>query len=159
MEKEAARRILSVAMESSRRIDDSLKGVADSSHNTVFLAYRRCAARVMGYIYTEILAPIWNEHPDLAPEWFTIKSTVGENQMLSALRAELLSLMEDVGKSIEATAEVADGACSEEAAARYRQNIDEILGHVFETKTYLASLESIDPAPHDSAKAGSAPPS
>ena len=58
----------------------------DEAH---FLTYRRLAGFAMGYIFTEILAPIYNSIPDLAPEW--MKTSAVDECQIHSVQSRLAS--------------------------------------------------------------------
>lgn len=51
----------------SERINESIRLVRDKCSDEEFLLYQKAAGFVMGYIYTDVVAPIYKEHPDLEP--------------------------------------------------------------------------------------------
>lgn len=150
MDKHAAEKILLVALDCSRRADQSVARVRDECDERVLQSYRRYAGRIMGHIFTEILAPLWEEHGDLAPAWYRERREKGASsdpKMAKALRDELLRMLSDFEQSLSATATIADDGCTEEAAHRYRRGLGEILAQVTEAKKYLLSLAADDGAP------------
>jgi hypothetical protein len=79
MKTEAAQKLISVSLDCSGKINDSISLVLNTCDETHFHSYRRLAGMAMGYLFTEILAPIYNSIPDLAPEWMRT-SAVDEPQ-------------------------------------------------------------------------------
>jgi len=149
MDKQAAEKILLVALDCSRRADQSIARVKDECDERVLQSYRRHAGRIMGYIFTEILAPLWEEHSDLAPAWYREEREKGASsdpKMVRALRDDLMSMLSQFETSLSTTATIADEGCTEEAAHRYRRGLREILVQVTAAKKYLLGLPTDDSA-------------
>ncbi|WP_438031827.1 hypothetical protein [Sorangium sp. So ce204] len=71
MDRAIAEKILSAANECSRKIDESVGLLRKMGHNNEELAtYGKYAGKVMSGIFQNITAPIYEEHPDLAPDWY-----------------------------------------------------------------------------------------
>ncbi len=66
-DKEIAKQLISVLERCSSELNESVHLVQQKCTAEEFSAYRRGAGMVMGYIYTDVLAPLWKEHPDLEP--------------------------------------------------------------------------------------------
>lgn len=66
-DKELAKEIIALMERCSREVDQSIRLVQEKCAPEEFKAYRRGAGMVMGYIYTDVLAPLWKEHPELEP--------------------------------------------------------------------------------------------
>ena len=66
-DQEIAKQLLEVLDECSAKINDSIRLVQNKCTNEEFESYRSAAGYVMGYIYTDVVAPIHHKHPDLEP--------------------------------------------------------------------------------------------
>lgn len=66
-DKELAKQINDLMERCSKEVDESIRLVQQKCTSEEFKAYRRGAGMVMGYIYTDVLAPLWKEHPELEP--------------------------------------------------------------------------------------------
>jgi hypothetical protein len=66
-EKELAKRMLDLMEAISAQVNESIREVQQQCTEEEFKAYRRGAGRVMGYAFTDVMAPIYQEHPDLKP--------------------------------------------------------------------------------------------
>jgi hypothetical protein len=75
MRTEVAKHLISVSLNCSRQLDDSVELILCTCDEAHFLMYRRLAGLAMGYIFTDVLAPIYNSIPDLAPEWMEMPAT------------------------------------------------------------------------------------
>ncbi|MCH8544190.1 MAG: hypothetical protein LAT61_11515 [Alcanivorax sp.] len=51
----------------SSKINETIRFVQDNCSNEEFEEYRRAAGFVMGYIYTDVVAPLYHRHPELEP--------------------------------------------------------------------------------------------
>ncbi len=67
MDSETARLVKEALEECSRKIDGSISLVQGRCPEPEFQAYRKAAGRVMGYLFTDVLNPIYREHPELEP--------------------------------------------------------------------------------------------
>jgi len=65
--RELARQVIDALDESSNVINESIRLVKEGCSEEEFVAYRKAAGFVMGYLYTDVLAPIYKQHPDLEP--------------------------------------------------------------------------------------------
>ena len=146
MERDTARKVLDAAMGYSRRIEGSLGLVRQRCDENVFLSYRRFAGRIMGYLFTEIIKPIYDEHPELAPDWYKSKPDVNGKQqrMERSLRADLSLLMDEVDDGIAEMMKLVDQSCSTEETMRHRSAVDEIRAQVIDAKEYLKNIGVAD---------------
>lgn len=62
-----AKEIVAVLDDCSARLNESIRLVQQKCGQEEFEAYRRAAGFVMGYIYTDVVAPIYKVHPHLEP--------------------------------------------------------------------------------------------
>lgn len=74
-----AEQIVNVLDDCSHRINETIHIVKENCSDEEFQRYRKAAGFVMGYIYTDVVAPLHNMHPDLEPP--ELKSE-GENDNL-----------------------------------------------------------------------------
>ena len=65
MDKETAQRVITLMFECSRTINESAILLQEECSDTEFKAYRTACGKILGEIHTEILTPIFIEHPDL----------------------------------------------------------------------------------------------
>jgi len=68
MNKKMAKKTACVVQISSMILDAQLRELKDVLDETEFKELSKRFAKPMGYIYYEILAPIWDEYPELLPE-------------------------------------------------------------------------------------------
>ncbi|MBK9266949.1 MAG: hypothetical protein IPM54_45140 [Polyangiaceae bacterium] len=55
-------------LEYSGKLDRSVQLVKDTCSEEEFIDYRTAVGTIMGEMYTEIMWPIFHDHPDLEPE-------------------------------------------------------------------------------------------
>ncbi|MCO7223204.1 hypothetical protein [Pleionea sp. CnH1-48] len=67
-DKELAKKIVAVVDECSKQLNSTICEVKDNCSKDEFNSYRKAAGFVMGYIYTDIVAPIYSKHPELEPD-------------------------------------------------------------------------------------------
>jgi hypothetical protein len=68
MKKETAEAISKLMLDCGAKLDDSVRIVMENCSKEEFHAYRCAVGKVMGTMLTEIMNPIYREHPDLKPE-------------------------------------------------------------------------------------------
>ena len=66
-DKEIARQVIAALDEASSVINESIRLVQNRCSNEEFAAYRKAAGFVMGYLYTDVLTPLYKQHPSLDP--------------------------------------------------------------------------------------------
>lgn len=62
-----AKQLIDTLDDCSEKINESIRLVQEKCSDEEFQAYRKAAGFVMGYIYTDVVAPLHKEHPDLEP--------------------------------------------------------------------------------------------
>ena len=68
MNKEAAKHINDLMMDITFKLESSGSIVKSSCTDDEFHRYTEAVANILGEMLTEIMQPIYREHPDLAPE-------------------------------------------------------------------------------------------
>ncbi len=68
MKKDIATKLVAVMSDITTQLDDSVRMVMDNSEEEEFKKYRRAAGKVMGYIFAEIMTPLFTEYPELTPD-------------------------------------------------------------------------------------------
>ncbi len=70
MERSIANEILATLHESSFLVDKTLGDLKGACPQEPFRACARLLGRVMSDMFDTVMAPIYDEHPDLAPDWY-----------------------------------------------------------------------------------------
>jgi hypothetical protein len=70
MERSIANEILTALHESSHIIDKTLGEVKGACSHEPFRACAKLLGHVMSDMFDTVMAPIYDEHPDLAPDWY-----------------------------------------------------------------------------------------
>lgn len=65
--RDTAKQVIEVLDECSSKINETIRLVQENCSNEEFEKYRRAAGFVMGYIYTDVVAPLYHKHPELEP--------------------------------------------------------------------------------------------
>ncbi len=68
MNKHIAEKISCLMVEYGAKLDDSVRLVMDNCSNEDFETYRHAVGEIMGTMLTDIMNPIYREHPDLKPK-------------------------------------------------------------------------------------------
>lgn len=66
-DRDIAKQVIDSLDDCSERINDTIRLVQEKCSDEEFQAYRKAAGFVMGYIYTDVVASLYKEHPDLEP--------------------------------------------------------------------------------------------
>lgn len=66
-DQDIAKRLIDTLDDCSERINETIRLVQEKCSDEEFQAYRKAAGFVMGYIYTDVVASLHKEHPDLEP--------------------------------------------------------------------------------------------
>lgn len=67
MDKQIAEKITAISMDCTRETNESIRRVMEKCDQDTFKVYRKCGGKIMGCLFTEIIAPTQSEHKDLAP--------------------------------------------------------------------------------------------
>lgn len=97
MNRTAASAIVETVLEFASRIDGSIRNLmmtGPSGHQ--FNEYRRAAGHVLGYLYTDILRPIFAQHPDLEPESMKDGDGAPAAPIDRAVAEQTMKLMADI---------------------------------------------------------------
>lgn len=68
MKHEVAEKVVAIMQSVTKAMDESISLVQQQCPDEEFAEYRKAAGQVMGYLFTDIVRPIFQEHPDLVPE-------------------------------------------------------------------------------------------
>lgn len=68
MKRDVAAQIVPIMHKVTMEVDATIAFVQRECTEEEFIAYRRAAGRALGYLFTDIVRPIFKEHPDLIPE-------------------------------------------------------------------------------------------
>jgi hypothetical protein len=146
MEDRVAKEIADRAMAYSRALDQSMAEVRDRCPDDVFQEYRREAGRVVGYLFTEILAPIWDQYETLAPEWYKSMNRGIDvrqpPQMSAEMRNRLLGSLDDLASYLQSTTEVVKNDPESRPFMDYAKKVQTVLECVASTRSFLESLDA-----------------
>ena len=158
MKHEIAHAMSDAVMDYSRRIDESIQHVMDGYSEETFRAYRKEAGRVAGYLFTEILVPIWNEHEDLAPPWYRLANQgisseptrpekrplqmpekESPKQLDEATYTRLLGLLNEIRTYLHAATEATEKS-EDPSPERFARRIKSVIERVESARKYLDSV-------------------
>ena len=132
MDKKIAEKVLAISMDCSRDTNESIQQVMEECDEETFKIYRGYGGRIMGYLFTEIIAPIQSEHLELAPPDFKPMQLVERPRLRLTKETHdgLLALLTRLYEQIETMADCVRENCDKVEAATYRSRINEVLVHV-----------------------------
>lgn len=134
MDKKIAEKLIAISMDCTHETKESIRRVMEKCDQETFKIYRRYGGKIMGYLFTEIIAPTQSEHKELAPPDFEPMETV-EMPSLSLAKEtqdELVKVLNDQYARINAMADVVRDNCDALETAIYRGRIHQVLVHVSE---------------------------
>ncbi|HSN99016.1 MAG TPA: hypothetical protein VLS89_12045 [Candidatus Nanopelagicales bacterium] len=70
MDRQTAEQVVTIASKCSEMADSSIITASTGASHEELHAYKRYIGLIMAAIFEGIMAPIYAEHPDLAPEWY-----------------------------------------------------------------------------------------
>jgi hypothetical protein len=79
MDRDLAEETSLLALRMSAQLDEHLLKIREQSSKAEFEKMRSGIGLVMGYLYTDIMEPIWNMHPDLRPKEMDGEYTIPED--------------------------------------------------------------------------------
>jgi hypothetical protein len=62
--------------------------------------------------------------------------------MRNDVKKHLLSVMDEIARQIESTTSIAREGCDEDAAQRYRQQVEEVLEHVANARAHILTVHA-----------------
>lgn len=68
MDKELTEETSLLVMRVSSTLDKHLRKIMENSSKEDFEKMRSSIGFAMGYLYTDVLEPLWHQHPELRPE-------------------------------------------------------------------------------------------
>ncbi|HYG61314.1 MAG TPA: hypothetical protein VEL74_01930 [Thermoanaerobaculia bacterium] len=101
MNHKTAEHIISVSMSCINRLDRSVEDAIDAAPEEHASSYRSLAGEVMGYLFTEVLMPIYAAHPDLEPEELREARVSSQpTSMPPEIAAKLMNVCTSVSQSL-----------------------------------------------------------
>lgn len=148
MDTKTAEQIVLISNECSSITSASIKRIKGDCDEDTFKIYRNYGGKIMGYLYTEIIAPTQSEHKELAPSDFEAMESVESPrlQMTPKMQAELVDILEDLYRRIGSMANVIHDNCDRLETAIYRGRIHQVLVHVSEAMACVLAA-NIAPRP------------
>jgi hypothetical protein len=119
-DRSSARQVKSTLLQGTGKIDASVKQVMAHCDPEVADLYRRLAGRVMGLIYTNLLMPLYAEHPDLEPSELARAGDAKKHAIPGKIADEVLIIADEMGERVKESLHLARslGATSLESAFR-----------------------------------------
>ena len=68
--KEIARAINALMIEYTEKLNGSIAMVMKRCSEEEFKLYRKSIGKIMGYMFWEVMRPLYEKHPELQPEWW-----------------------------------------------------------------------------------------
>jgi len=132
MDKKIAEKLLAISTDCTRVTNESIRQVMEKCDEETFKIYRGHGGRIMGHLFTEIIAPIQSEHLDLAPPDFKPMQLVERPRLrlTKENQDDLLATLNRLYGEIKAMADFVLENCDALEAATYRSRINEVLVHV-----------------------------
>jgi len=144
MDKDTANRILSTLNDSSFVVDNALSEVKGTCPDEPFRVCARLLGTVMSDTFDSVMAPIYDEHPDLAPEWYREGAPRGRPEipalkLAPATQRALLEAFDSAYEKVQSLLSGIDGDPRE--VAMMRQGLHQISVALCRAQFTLLSAE------------------
>jgi hypothetical protein len=148
MDTKTAEQIIAISNECSRITRESIQRIKGNCDEEAFKIYRSHGGKIMGYLYTELIAPTQSEHTELAASDFEPMESVEPPrlQVTEKMQAELVDILEDLYLRIGSMAELVHDNSDQLETAVYRARIHQVLVHVSEALVCVLSA-NVGPQP------------
>ena len=158
MDKKTAEMIVTLSTSCTRDTNASVQKVMEQCDEATFKSYRKYAGKMMGYLFTEIIAPIQTEYPELAPPEFEAMESVELPQwtLTKDLRDELLETLEHWHVQLGGMAQMIHENSTPLETAIYRSRIHQVLMHVSAALACVIAARVVPEANRESAPPGDA---
>lgn len=158
MDKKTAEMIVTLSTSCTRDTNASVQKVMEQCDEATFKSYRKYAGKVMGYLFTEIIAPIQTEYPELAPPEFEAMESVELPQwtLTRELRDELLETLEHWYVQLGGMVQMIHENSTPLETAIYRSRIHQVLMHVSAALACVIAARVVPEANRESAPPGDA---
>ena len=138
MNRASASAVVEAVLAFAPRINESIRDLMMTGPSGPQLnEYRRAAGRVLGYLYTDILRPIFAQYPDLEPESMKSGQAAADEPIDRAVAEKITTLMNEVSEWLARLPE-AEKEMFAEGVAEVRSGIDDVRTFVAKSHTDLA---------------------
>ena len=141
MKHHIAEQVLATLHDASRKLNNMLWIVLNKCTKEQFDAYRRGVGGAMGYLFMDILEPIFREHPDLEPE--ELKGKYEESEvsrppqpddpgipMERPIAEQALAALKDASLKVNAALSLIQKECTAEEIVAYREAAETAMGYI-----------------------------
>ena len=138
MDRTAASAVVEAVLQFAPRINESIRDLMMTGPSGPQLnEYRRAAGRVLGYLYTNVLLPIFAQYPDLEPESMKSGAAAPEVPIDREVAEKIASLMSDVNDWLARLPEV-DKEALAEGISEVKSGIEDVRAFVAKSYPNLA---------------------
>jgi hypothetical protein len=150
MEKSIANEILTALHESSYVVDKTLGELKGAFPEESFHACAMLLGYVMSDMFDTVMAPIYDEHPDLAPDWYREGPPRGREKVTPLklppdVRQAVLTAFETAYEKVQSAASRLVQLSDPLEVALYSQGIHEISVHLCRARVTLLMAEPEPP--------------
>lgn len=155
MEKKIASDILSTLNESTFVVNKTLSVIKNSCPDEQFRVCARLLGTVMAEMFDSAMAPIYDEHPDLAPDWYRdgaprAKPDLPALKLDTAIQVQLLGAFNTAYEKVQIVLGEISSLDDPKEAALMRHGLHQISVSICDAQLTLISAEKISfdpPAP------------
>jgi hypothetical protein len=155
MEKKIASDILSTLNESAFVVDKTLRDIKSSCPDEEFRVCAILLGTFMSEMFDSAMAPIYNEHPDLAPDWYRdgaprTKPDLPVLKLEAAIQVQLLGAFNIAYEKVQMLLGQISSLDDPKEAATMRQGLHQISVSICHAQMTLLSAQKISfdpPAP------------
>lgn len=131
MDRAQATAVVEAVLQFAPRINESIRDLMMTGPSGPQLhEYRRAAGRVLGYLYTDLLRPIFAQYPDLEPESMRNGQAAAEEPIDRAVAEKIATLMNEVSEWLARLPEAEKDA--------FAEGVDEVRSGIEDVRTFVA---------------------
>jgi hypothetical protein len=139
MDRASATAVVETVLQFASRINDSIRQLMLTGPSGPQLnEYRRAAGRVLGYLYTDILRPIFAQYPDLEPKSMKSGQAAPDEPIDRAVAEMITTLMYEVREWLARLPDAEKEAFAE-GVAEVRSGIEDVRTFVAKSHADLAN--------------------
>jgi hypothetical protein len=141
MKRHIAEQVLAALLDASGKLNDMLWLILNKCMKEQFIAYRRGVGGAIGYLFLDVIKPIFREHPDLEPEEW--KEAYEESDVSIApqpddpgipmerpIAEQALAALKDASLKVNTTLSLIQKECTEEEVVAYREAAETAMGYL-----------------------------
>ena len=137
MQRSTAEQVKETVLDLSRKFDQSAEAVMVRCQPELASLYRRLAGRVMGLFFTNVLMPIYREHPALEPPELRTQEKPEKGKLPADLAQELVGLVRELNDKVHEALQIVLASEGAEEMHSLQSQVDEVLKAAKATEMFI----------------------